>query len=261
MMKKRKQTNEEGTKETESPSNLRIFVNGIRTNKVWKTLLVLFVLLYINIGSKYPARSESISTPRTVIIEKSADVSNYPVIVRKRVHDELVSEVKKYITGMSPKSKVSAEILVDLCLKYEMDIPFVLSQGLIESNFGTEGTAAKSHSVFNVGTWDSKHVLKRYKTPNESIEPFLILLKTDYLSKRSMKQLLYDGGYKNKDGNRYAKNTSYELILRSTITNINLETSIKMYQGVINLSDEKILAYFGPDVNGDVNNQLVASLK
>jgi len=227
-----------------------------------KALVLILVLLFFNIGAKFPLMSENSNVSGTFEISKSSP-SNYPVVVRQRLHRELVNEVKVYITKMAPKSKVSAEVLVTVCQKYDIDITFVLAQALIESHFGTTGMAVKTNSVFNVGTWDSKKVLRRYKTQNESIEDYVILIKNDYLSKRTMAQLLRDGGYKNKNGHRYASAPNYEQSLRSTIANITMETSIKTYQEVINMSDEKMMAYFGPEDNGQIvkTDQLTASLK
>lgn len=232
----------------------------IRKRTLLKTLLIS-IFLFANIGAKFPVMSESKNVSSSFEMGKP-ELSQYPVIVRQRLHSQLVSEVKKYITKMAPKSKVSAEVLVTLCQKYEVDITFVLAQGLIESHFGTKGMATQTNSVFNVGTWDSKRVLYKYKTQNESIEPYLILLKKDYLSKRTLRQLLNDGGYKNINGHRYAAASSYEQSLRTTITNITMETSIKMYQDVMNLSDADILAYFGTDNTKSVGNSkmLTASL-
>ena len=227
-----------------------------------KALVLILVLLFFNIGTKFPLMSEDTNVSGTFGISK-ADPSKYPMIVRQRLHQELVGEVKAYITKMAPKSKVSAEVLVTVCQKYDMDITFVLAQGLIESHFGTSGMAVKTNSVFNVGTWDSKKVLRRYKTQNESIEDYILLVKNDYLSKRTMAQLLRDGGYKNKNGHRYASAPNYEQSLRSTIANITMETSIKTYQEVINMSDEKMMVYFGPEDSGQLikTDKLTASLK
>jgi flagellum-specific peptidoglycan hydrolase FlgJ len=217
----------------------------IRKRTLLMTLLIS-IFLFANIGAKFPVMSESKNVSSSFEMGTPESLK-YPVLVRQRLHGELVSEVKEYITKMAPKSKVSAEVLVTLCQKHEVDVTFVLAQGLIESHFGTKGMATQTNSVFNVGTWDSKKVLYKYKTQNESIEPYLILLKKDYLSKRTLRQLLNDGGYKNINGHRYAVSPSYEQSLRTTITNITMETSIKMYQDVMNLSDESILAYFGTD--------------
>jgi flagellum-specific peptidoglycan hydrolase FlgJ len=234
----------------------------IRKQLFVKALPIILMLLFFNVGSKFPVMSENTNISRTVEIVKPNN-SNYPLVVRQRLHEELVSEVKSYITKMAPKSKVSADVLVTVCQKYDMDITFVLAQGLIESHFGTMGMAVKTNSVFNVGTWDSKKVLRKYKTPNESIEDFVILVKKDYLSKRTMTQLLRDGGYKNKNGHRYASAPNYEQSLRSTIANITMETSIKTYQEVINMSDEKMMTYFGPENNSNLikTDKLTASIK
>jgi flagellum-specific peptidoglycan hydrolase FlgJ len=258
MIRKTKQTNEESDKNIEDSSYLRSFVRVIKTNRLLKVLPLMLVLFFLNVGAKCPTRSSD--SPIEIVSESK--IVKYPTIVRQRIHERLVKDVKAYITKMAPTSKLSAETLVTLCQEYNMDITFVLSQALVESHFGTKGMAAQTNSVFNVGTWDGKKVMCRYKTQNESIEPFLELLKNDYLAKRTLKQLLYDGGYVNHNGHRYASSPYYERNLRTAMVNIGMETSIKMYQDVINLSDEDIVAYFGtPNENTTVfNTKLVASL-
>ena len=238
--------------------------------KFAKVLLFILILAFCNIGTKYPASSESSSIIQTIKIKQIPDV-NYPMVVRERLHKELVIEVKKYITNMAPTSKVNADTLVNVCQRYDMDITFVLAQGLIESHFGTRGRAVgnpskkipPTNSVFNMGSWDSGKIIYKYKNVNASIEPFVRLVKSDYLSKRTLAQLLHDGGYKNTNGHRYASSPIYEQALRSTISTITMETSIKTYQSIISMSDANILSYFGPATleNGINSGTLTANLK
>jgi len=245
MKKTTKQTNDE----TEDvSSNLQGFVNKIKKMKMSRVLIILYVLgtlFLFNVGAIFPERDEEPIVTETVD-SLFVEVENYPLVVRERLHDELVNEVRMFINRMAPSSKIDPDKLVTLCQQYDIDITFVLAQGLIESHFGTKGKAAQTNSVFNVGTFDNNVILYRYKNPNESIEPYLKLLQNDYLVKRTLKQLLNNGGFINHDGKRYASAPFYEQSLRTTISSINIETSIKMYQDVMNLSDEKILAYFGP---------------
>lgn len=251
MIRKRKQTNDETDKRIEASNSLRSFA---------KTLFLILVFMFCNVGTKFHVMSVQSNVSKTFEIEKP-DLSMYPIVVRQRLHKELVNEVKVYITSMAPTSKIIADTLVNVCQRYDMDITFVLAQGLIESHFGTKGMALQTNSVFNVGTWDSKKVLCKYKNVNESIEPFVVLIKNDYMEKRTLTQLLRDGGYKNKNGHRYASSPLYEQSLRSTISTITMETSIKMYQDVINLSNDEIMAYFGPTTNKIIGSKnLTASL-
>ena len=57
----------------------------------------------------------------------------------------------------------------------------------VESHYATKGTAKKTNSVFNVGAYDGHSARKQikngfgYDNPNDSIEPYLILITSNYL--------------------------------------------------------------------------------
>lgn len=143
----------------------------------------------------------------------------------------LVGEVNKYIKSIAPTSRLSGEKLVDLCVEYNIDISFVLAQGQIESHYGTRGTAAKTHSVFNVGAYNGYSASRQrsngfgFSHPNESIEPFLILLRKNYLVKgKTVNDLMFL--YVNHMGMRYASDGRYEGMLRSVYNKINNKTNI-----------------------------------
>ena len=167
--------------------------------------------------------------------------------IRNSMHEELINEVNNYISLYAPTSRLKAEYLVDVCYKYELDIKFVLAQALLESHFGTRGIAAKTNSVWNIGTYDNGIILFTYKNPNESIEPYAILLTEKYLIDKELLALAQDKGFKNINGKRFASHNKYEEKLRKIIIQIDMETSINLYQSVINLSDKEIIAYFLPD--------------
>jgi hypothetical protein len=235
MIKKTSQTSNETIERLKVPNYLRSFVKRIYHSKMLKVLLFMAILSFFNIGNKSP-----------VLSTEKAEINHYPQLVRERMRVTLVSEVKTYIGKIAPDTKVKPSVIVDLCLEYNINITFVLAQGLLESHFGTKGMAIQTNSIFNVGTWDSKKVLCKYKDQNESIEPFLKLLTEDYLTRRTLKQLLNDGGYKNKNGHRYAASPTYEASLRATMMSIYQETNIQTYQDIIDLNDAEILAFFGP---------------
>ena len=150
-------------------------------------------------------------------------------------YNNLVSEVDKYINKISPSSQLDGKVIVDMCIKYNTDIIFVLAQGQIESHFGTTGTARKTNSVFNVGAFDgysSNTQIKKgygFDHPNDSVEPYLILLTNNYLvNNKNTNDLMYN--YVNKHGQRYASHTGYEKMLRGVYNRINNTTKINYYQ-------------------------------
>lgn len=160
------------------------------------------------------------------------------VIASSNNYTNLVSEVDDYINEISPTSKLEGKIVVDMCLKYNVDIIFVLAQGQIESHFGTTGTARKTNSVFNVGAFDGRSSATQIKKgfgfehPNESVEPYLKLLCNNYLvNGMNTDKLMYN--YVNKYGHRYASSRGYEQMLRCVYNSINKNTNIKQYQSTL----------------------------
>lgn len=154
------------------------------------------------------------------------------------VYPNLINEVDTYIDKISPSSKLDGKTIVDMCIKYNIDIMFVLAQGQIESHFGTTGTARKTNSVFNVGAFDGHSAARQTKNgyafehPNDSVEPYLILLTNNYLvNDKNTNDLMYN--YVNKYNQRYASDKNYEIMLRSVYNKINKTTNINHYQSSI----------------------------
>lgn len=148
------------------------------------------------------------------------------------VKTQLINEVDTYINTIAPSSKLDGEVIVDKCCEYNIDIAFVLAQGQIESHFGAAGTARKTNSVFNVGAYNGYSASKQrangfgFSHPNDSVEPFLILLTTNYLvNGKTIHDLM--NSYVNHLGMRYASDTRYEIMLKSVYNKINTRTKIK----------------------------------
>jgi len=165
--------------------------------------------------------------------------------------------IKRYAS----ESALSGELLVSNALKYNLDIVFVLAQGLLESHFGTKGTAIETNSVWNVGSYDNGKNYNYYDHPNESIEPYMQLINERYLmisdtisdNDRDLVDLLRNRGYKNKVGKRYATARRYEESLRELMVIIDMETSISFFQSIAKLSDLEILAFFNPIEEKEAN--------
>lgn len=145
--------------------------------------------------------------------------------------DTLVSAVDEYIQKMAPGSCLNGLTVVNECEKHEIDLPFVLAQGRIESHFATKGIASKTHSVFNVYSYDGKSAedIKKsghaYSHPDESVEPYIKLLKKYYLNDGKTEMDLMDK-YVNFEGKRYATDKNYESKLLSAYKDIHDSTSI-----------------------------------
>ena len=144
---------------------------------------------------------------------------------------EIIAEIDNYIYSVAPSSGVSGEILFDMCDKYDVDVRFAMAQAQVESHYATKGTAKKTNSVFNVGAYDGHSARKQikngfgYDNPNDSIEPYLILITSNYLVNG---KTVYDlmNKYTNYCGKRYASNPRYEKMMRNVYNRINNTTNL-----------------------------------
>lgn len=143
----------------------------------------------------------------------------------------LVEQVNSYIQQSAPTSDLDGLVVVNNCIDYDIDICFVLAQGEIESHFGTKGLARKTNSVFNVYAFDGQELHEinkngKYKHPDDSVEPYIELLKREYLVENKTE---YDmlKKYVNYCGNRYASAPDYEQKLSSKIEKIHQSTDIE----------------------------------
>lgn len=162
--------------------------------------------------------------------------------------NELAIEVDSYIKSVAPKSQIDPFLMIDLCWKYNVDLVFVMAQGHLESHYATAGTARKTNSIFNVGAYDGHSATRQkrngfgFDDPNDSIEPFLILLTSDYLVDGKTTNDLMNN-YVNYLGMRYASNKKYESQMRSIYRRISSNTSL-------------VIAYEDFLVSGAVLNEL-----
>lgn len=139
--------------------------------------------------------------------------------------DALAIKVHNYISTIAPRAEIDPYVLIDLCTKYNIDVVFVMAQGQIESHYATKGTASRTNSIFNVGAYDGHSAARQcrngfgFEDPNDSIEPYLILLTNDYLvNGKTINDLM--NNYVNHLGMRYASNRKYEAQLRSVYNKI-----------------------------------------
>ena len=144
----------------------------------------------------------------------------------EEAREQLAIEVDSYITSVAPKANIDPYLMIDLCSEYDVDIRFVLAQGQIESHFATKGTASRTMSIFNVGAYDGHSASRQrrngfgFSNPNESIEPYLILITNEYMVNGKTESDLMKN-YVNGLGMRYASNPRYESMLRSVYKRIS----------------------------------------
>lgn len=137
---------------------------------------------------------------------------------------KIVDEVDRFMRGKATNHNISPILVVKYADKYDIDVRLFLTQGLLESHYGTKGLARKTHSVCNVGAWDDGTITHRYSHPNESIEPYFKLIKEQYLVDKTEDTLLKN--FVNKQGNRYASYPYYEQELQRYWGQINETTPL-----------------------------------
>lgn len=179
----------------------------------------------------------------SAVIDRAIERDKYHSYTRYEVYTEmnqltydsiksvLVEQVNSYIQQSAPASALDGLVVVNNCIDYDIDICFVLAQGEIESHFGTKGLARKTNSVFNVYAFDGKELHEinksgKYKHPDDSVEPYIELLKREYLVENKTE---YDmlKKYVNYCGKRYASAPDYEQKLSSKIEKIQQTTDIE----------------------------------
>ena len=134
-----------------------------------------------------------------------------------RSKDALVDVVDSYIKEVAPSSIMNGITFVNKCDEYNMNLFFVIAQAQVESAFATKGLGQKMNSAFNVKAYDGKgsKYMDKYHHPDESIEPYIVLIKNDYMGDSKTEMDLMDN-YVNFEGKRYATNPDYEAMMLST---------------------------------------------
>ena len=150
----------------------------------------------------------------------------------------LVATVDSYIKEIAPKSKLKGSVIVDLSLKHNFDITLLLAQAHLEGQFATVGRLARTNSAFGVGAYDNGHNAYTYKDPNESIEPYILLVKSRYLDYTDNDidktilavDRLLNRNYRSRSGALYAQNDIYGQRLKSIVNNINKQYDVRSLQ-------------------------------
>lgn len=174
--------------------------------------------------------AKEIKKPTVTIIEPEVN----PNLVKfTEARNELAVQVDTYIKSVAPNSEIDPFVIIDLCAQYDVDLMFVMAQGQLESHYATKGTAARTNSIFNVGAYDGHSASRQrrngfgFDDPNQSIEPYLVLLTNDYLvNGKTTTDLM--ANYVNKYNMRYASNRKYEAQMRSLYRRISSNPSLSV---------------------------------
>lgn len=257
MKQLKKQISKQEETTSKPKTNLLTFNEFPRIKKLLKGLLALMFLAIVSVLTTALLEVPSKAMNSTNIELENIEMENalYITKVRDYSMERLISEVEIYMKSIAPDNKINSRLLVELCGKYQMDLTLVIAQGILESHLGTKGMAVQTNSVWNVGTYDNGKIHYTYSNPNESIEPYLKLVRERYLIKitaagdtiqREIRSLVADKGYVNYQGKRYATSPTYENLLRYWIIRVQMDSKIKLYQDIKTLPDEDILGFFVP---------------
>jgi hypothetical protein len=197
-------------------------LNVIRDLAVLGLSFILCAIVVICVISDNNAKAEQ---------HKEDFIREQTILRMEHIKTRIVDEIYYYLYSVAPTCEVDADILFDMCNKYNVDVRFAMAQAQVESHYATKGTAKKTKSMFNVGAYDG-HSAKRqirngfgFDDVNDSIEPYLQLITSEYLiDNKTTNDLLYN--YVNHLGMRYATNPRYEKMLRSVYNRINNTTDL-----------------------------------
>ena len=159
---------------------INAFITKIKKFKVkhflgivhWSLTIFLCVALFITI-EKYTFSENYVSYIHRHNIELNYYSSK----------QALVDSIDVYIKEIAPTTCMNSIAFVDMAETYNVNPFFIVAQCQNESSFGTSGLAVKTNSAFGVKAYDgngSKY-MEKYEHPDLSIEPYLILLTSDYL--------------------------------------------------------------------------------
>lgn len=149
------------------------------------------------------------------------------------IHQQKVDACREYMEWAMKNqgygwetTKLTPEAIVTACEENDFSIPFTMAIANLESCFGQTPRSKRTNSVFSVGSYDNLKNVCTYSSPDESVIPFINLIKKDYLldGKKTISDLLKPNGFVNKNGHRYASNTKYEKQIQNIINRI-----IRMY--------------------------------
>jgi hypothetical protein len=193
-----------------------------------KKLTVLLLSLTIFFGFFTPNYSNATTKKETkrdtTVTEKIDSCYIKDSIKKDSTKNELVSEVQNYLDNIGAPQGVHAASIVDICLKNDFDICFLLAQGTLETNMGNSGMGSSRNSMF--GFYRAS-----YTSKNEAIKHYVKTVKTNYLGQnKTVKHLMKN--YISKSGHRYAER-GYETKLKKVYKNIASDYKIKTLQNTL----------------------------
>lgn len=190
------------------------------------------ILFYVFLGIT------AVFTAYTVIVlvvnEDLMDIENDYSLNIIETQYKLNKEVNDWFERKATNTMLTPSVIIEECINYDIDIVLVLSQGLLESHYGTVGVAKRTNQVFNVGAYDGLSTIEihsnhKFKHPDQSVKPYLKLLTDRYLVNKCEADLF--NKFTDKHNKRYASAENYEKNLRLIRDEILSTTKIdSLYQ-------------------------------
>lgn len=190
--------------------------------RIFKMIFIIFSILLISLGVLGQYRHYRTNYTYDYLEEINLSYWNCKY--------EIVQDMDEFIYSKVENTNMSSLVLLNLCDKHNIDVRLPLSQGLIESHYGTKGLATKTNSIFNMGAYDGWKYDKilgiyKYTHPNVSIEPYLKSLSKNYLGEDKTESDLLKN-FVNVNGDRYASYKGYERELKIVWDEINNTTRL-----------------------------------
>lgn len=171
---------------------------------------------------------KEVASIRPYIANYDEKLHDLTPIMRKVIDNYGVKDKKTGKTVCKYKGMKIAfdpEFMIDLCAYCDYDLPLLLAQLQCESIFGVTDIARTTNSLFSVGIEDSgikSH--GRYPSQDYAMMRYIKLMQNHYLTKKkngheiriTPEELLRNGNFVNRNGNRYASDTQYEKKIRTT---------------------------------------------
>ena len=153
------------------------------------TSVILTAVMNLNVSDSIKREAEEIimsNQPDSTFIQRVNAVKEYMKIAAEN-------------QGYNPEDiKLSPEAMVLAADENDFDLPFLLAQAHLESCFGLTPRARKTNSVFSVGCYDNGKNVCKYSTQDDSIVPYINLIKNDYLvDGKTIENLLQKGKFVN----------------------------------------------------------------
>lgn len=180
-------------------------------------LVCLFIYSTNNIYAEYKKANEEemrIKIER-IEFEKKMTLLNDSALTMK---NDLIDEVSDYIKKTSPKSKMTAEHIVEMCIEHDFDITLLLTQGHIETHFGVTNPRNNVFGLYN----------KRYSHPDSAVIDYIKLMKRRYIVNRTVDEAL--NANLNVEGSSkyfYSESDEYTKTLKKVRNRLLKQTSIK----------------------------------